>query len=100
MKGGAGEFLRADAEDLALVGFEDLEAESFEVELFAGSGHSAADMAEQARYGGNRFVGVFAEVDAEHLFDVVDGGRASHDQRTASLAYHFEFGMCGFHTAF
>src|SRR5215470_11923205 len=88
--GGARELLHFDAQHLALVGFQHLEAEPFQVEALAWRRHLAPHMAQQAGDGGHGLVRALAEVHAQHLLHVVDGSAAAHHQRGSPVAHQLQ----------
>jgi hypothetical protein len=90
---GAGRlFSSAETKNFALIGFKDFETVAFEIELFAGSGNFAADVAEEAGDGGDSFIGFFAEVNAKDFFDTIDGCAAPEEK--AAVGFFHQLG-CG-----
>src|SRR5215467_13722623 len=98
--GGAGQLLHFHPQDLSLVRFEHFKAVPLQVKFVARGRHLPAYVAEQPRDGRHGLVRVFAEVHAEHLFHLPDGGAAAHYQRTGPFPHHLELGMSRVRPAF
>ena len=79
----------ADAENFALVGFEDFEAKTVSVNDFAGFGDVASYAIEETGDGGGGgMLHAGVELDAEKLIDLVELDAAAHDQGAAGFANH------------
>src|SRR5215470_17644478 len=84
--GRSGYFSNPQAQNLALVRLENLEAESLEIDCVTRCGYFARNVAHQTGNGGDGFVRLIAELDAEQFFDIADRHTASHDQAAVAFA--------------
>ncbi len=76
----------AEAEDFALVGFQDLEEVAGESHSVAGGGDFAGGVAEETGDGGDGLVGVVAKADGEKFFDIGDGHASAEHQAAIGFA--------------